>query len=749
MTCSYQVEKTMSHVSIFGNVDFNTIASNPEFKEDAVRSFIIDPLIKKLGYSVDNIVLGKAVQMQTGSKKQTTTYYADYALKIGNSYVCVVEAKAPQKNIADESVIDQAWSYASHREIRSIYIVICNGLEFALYKTDLDRTLLLRFSVSEIDQYWKELQRFLSTESFQSPEHVEYKKPVETKNGGFNNETYCRQQILAPIKIQRQKAKRHHGSHPYFTKQSWDIVQNYIKNYSRPGDTVLDPFGGSGVTVMESLILNRKAINVDLNPFSIFLTEAKLVPVNTGELQKTFERIYEEFAKLEPKTESEIKAALKKYPRPQKLPLPKNTNANTVDELFTDKQTVQLGLFKHLVMQVQNYNIRKTLLLLFSSLIHYHNLTSFWGPHGNTGASAMWMYTHRIAAKPCDLDFHKLLKDRFKSVLKAKEETETIITVDTIRNAQVIQGTATDLSFIPDESIDYIYTDPPYAKNIAYLDLSVMWNAWLDLEVSEQERQLEIIEGGELDKSKDEYKQLLAKSIKEMFRVLKYDRWFSIVFAHQDPQYWDLILNTAENCGFQYVKMVPQENCKSNFHKRKNPFTVFSGQWIITFRKVRNPKTLMKVNLGADLLELVMQTIEGTIAKFNGATIDQIVHNLILRGKELGFLDMLAKEYSDIRPFLQQNFGYDMERNVYTIPESRGFKSHIDVNLRIKYFLESYLTRCKQAKFSDIVSEIMPLLKNGSTPEKQTIRGVLEDIAERVGKDSWRLKAGNQKTFAM
>ena len=49
----------------------------------------------------------------------------------------------------------------------------------------------------------------------------------------------------------------------------------------------------------------------------------------------------------------------------------------------------------------------------------------------------------------------------------------------TISNAQIIKGTATDLSFIPNESIDYIYTDPPYGKKIPYLDLSIMWNAWL------------------------------------------------------------------------------------------------------------------------------------------------------------------------------------------------------------------------------------------------------------------------------
>ncbi|MDR3234379.1 MAG: type I restriction enzyme HsdR N-terminal domain-containing protein [Planctomycetaceae bacterium] len=109
----------MTRSAFFGNLDFNTIASNPEFKESAVRSFIIDPLIKKLGYTAENIVLEKTIQIQTGSKKQTTPYYADYVLKIGSSFVCVIEAKSPEKSLSENSLIDQAFSYASHREIRS------------------------------------------------------------------------------------------------------------------------------------------------------------------------------------------------------------------------------------------------------------------------------------------------------------------------------------------------------------------------------------------------------------------------------------------------------------------------------------------------------------------------------------------------------------------------------------------------------------------------------------------------------
>lgn len=44
-----------------------------------------------------------------------------------------------------------------------------------------------------------------------------------------------------------------------------------------------------------------------------------------------------------------------------------------------------------------------------------------------------------------------------------------------------------------------------------------MWNAWLDFEVSKDDYANEAIEGGEHNKSKNEYNDLIAKSIQEMY----------------------------------------------------------------------------------------------------------------------------------------------------------------------------------------------------------------------------------------
>src|SRR5437660_2185803 len=87
----------------------------------------------------------------------------------------------------------------------------------------------------------------------------------------------------------KQTAKRHYGSHPYFTKRAWNVVQEYIAHFSSPGDTVLDPFGGSGVTAVESLVLRRKAVYVDISAWATFLArQTTIAPINLNALRGAF-----------------------------------------------------------------------------------------------------------------------------------------------------------------------------------------------------------------------------------------------------------------------------------------------------------------------------------------------------------------------------------------------------------------------------------------------------------------------------
>ncbi len=742
----------MQHTGFYKDFDFQLLNSG-EFKEDAVREELINPLLKQLGYRAyghNRIHYSKTLEhpfVKIGSQRRNINVIPDYLLEVNGKYSWVLDAKGPEENIITGENIEQIYSYAIHPDIKTDIFALCNGKEFIAYDKEQKKPLLF-FQLSEIDKHWEEIENLLSPDKFIEKNILNEPKPKK-KQPDFS---YVDLKLPKPIIPKKQAAARHFGVHGYFTRQSWDILQHYIKHFTKPGDIILDPFGGTGVTAIEALMTGRKAIHFDLNPLSPFMVQSLITPVDFESLGNDFEKIQKKFQKHFPQTEQEIQDALEKYPYPDERIGMRDADVETVKELFSDKQLAQLAYLKYLIKNITNEANKNTLLLAFSSTLTKINLT--YHPSKSRGdnagnAAAFAYYRYRMAKDDVDLDVWDSFNTKFRKIVKAKNEVATAINTSTIKNATILKGSATDLHQIGDESIDYIYTDPPYGSKIPYLDLSVMWNAWLDLDVTEQDRKEEAIEGGSLNKTKDEYSELLANSIKEMYRVLKFDRWMSFVFAHKDPHYWHIIVDTAEKCGFEYAGAVKQDNGQSSFKKRQNPFSVLQGQLIINFIKKRTPKAIQKFKLGNDIYDLVIETIESVIAQNEGADLEQINNELILQGLEFGFLDVLSREYKDLTPILMNEFDYNSDTKKFYIRQNQKFKTKIPLDMRIKYFLLSYMKRKENEGTNpttdDIILDIMPLLRNGITPENQTILKLLDIIAEEVGNNRWRLKTGDQQ----
>ena len=71
-----------------------------------------------------------------------------------------------------------------------------------------------------------------------------------------------------------------YSMHKYFARRPYNVFENLVKHYTEKGDIVLDCFCGGGVTIFESLKLDRKVIGVDLNPLAAFITEMQVKQVD-------------------------------------------------------------------------------------------------------------------------------------------------------------------------------------------------------------------------------------------------------------------------------------------------------------------------------------------------------------------------------------------------------------------------------------------------------------------------------------
>ena len=82
--------------------------------------------------------------------------------------------------------------------------------------------------------------------------------------------------LVASLDDIRNKNYLTHGIHPYPAKFIPQIPACLIEAYSSEGNVILDPFCGSGTSLLEALIRGRESIGLDLNPIATLVARAKI-----------------------------------------------------------------------------------------------------------------------------------------------------------------------------------------------------------------------------------------------------------------------------------------------------------------------------------------------------------------------------------------------------------------------------------------------------------------------------------------
>lgn len=425
--------------------------------------------------------------------------------------------------------------------------------------------------------------------------------------------------ISASIPAARQDDARHYGVHPYFTRRPADVVRAYIERFSREGDTVLDPFGGTGVTAIEGFLLGRNAIHNDLNPFANFIARgiADSTLKSTVPLCEAFDRIRDACAKPLEDIEAREEAAerwLRRVQLPTNIRLPRTSDAEFFYEMFTPRQLAGLAVIKQHIEREPASVVRDLLLLAWSASVAKLNKTflSAKGRAASRGGSSIFsIYRYKLASAFVELPIWETYEGRFRNVLAAKKEVLLIKRyrqqtcpergpLDSRRSFRVLASDAATLDQeISPGTVDYIFTDPPYGAFISYLDLSILWNHWLGFHVSKEAAENETIVGGERGHTEEHYKERLAAGIRTALRLLRPDRWMSIVFQHWDLTYFETILETAEEGGAELKAAITQTgDVIWSMHKKKNSASVLAGELILTFHKPKKASERVSVPTG-------------------------------------------------------------------------------------------------------------------------------------------------------
>lgn len=132
------------------------------------------------------------------------------------------------------------------------------------------------------------------------------------------------------------------------------------------------------------------------------------------------------------------------------------------------------------------------------------------------------------------------------------------------------QSTA-DLSNIPSNSVDYIFTDPPFGSNLMYSELNFIWESWLRILTNNKS---EAVINNTQRKGLDEYHDLMARCFGEMQRVLKPGRWITVEFHNSQKSVWNAIQGALARAGFIVAQVTVLDKQQGSFKQVSSPGAV-------------------------------------------------------------------------------------------------------------------------------------------------------------------------------
>jgi predicted RNA-binding Zn-ribbon protein involved in translation (DUF1610 family)/16S rRNA G966 N2-methylase RsmD len=129
---------------------------------------------------------------------------------------------------------------------------------------------------------------------------------------------------------------------------------------------------------------------------------------------------------------------------------------------------------------------------------------------------------------------------------------------------------ATELD-IRDDSVDYIFVDPPFGGNLMYSDLNFIWEAWLKVFTNNQK---EAVTSAAQSKKLPDYQLLMLSCFREFYRILKPGRWITVEFSNTQAAVWNSLQATLQESGFVIANIAALDKVQNSFKAVTTPTAV-------------------------------------------------------------------------------------------------------------------------------------------------------------------------------
>ncbi len=443
---------------------------------------------------------------------------------------------------------------------------------------------------------------------------------------------------------------------------------------------------------------------------------------------------------------------------------------NSVDKLFTRRNLTSLSIIFNQIEKISDNKIQDILKFAFTSMSH---LASRMCPVANPGGKGHWSKfsatsfwsQHRYYLPIISMESNVWVlfdsavngtqgiingKSDSNSQIKYYKEAKKFSDLNDGANIFIKTHSALELTeIIPPNSVDYVFTDPPYGGAVQYFELSTLWASWLKMELNYKE---EITVNKQQNKDFEYYHKLLRASFKEIYQVLKPGKYMTVTFHSTDIKVWNSIIKAVVMVGFELEKIIYQPPARPSAKGLLQPYGSAVGDYYIRFRKPEQDNHVTEKEIDLKTYELeVIDSAQGIIGERGEPTIYQHILNGIMADLKGGRnVPVGAKNVEEV---LKEHIGKEFElipikdEKGKTIGKKwwiKGFDiSHFSqptLRDRVERTVVSILDKNPKVSFDEILQSISIEFPNALTPETEELKDILSEYADPTQDGKWQLK---------
>ncbi len=446
-----------------------------------------------------------------------------------------------------------------------------------------------------------------------------------------------------------------------------------------------------------------------------------------------------------------------------------NTRVNVhkgtrVSNLFTRRNLIALSMIYHELEAIRDKTIKELMQFTFSSalpqaskMVFVYRMKKREKDVGGWATRGYW-----VPSEYFEINAWNCFEERFKKIVRGKEESNKLIEIynegkefsdlDNKANILFLTRSSLDLSIIPSNSVDYIFTDPPYGDSVPYLELDYMWNSWLKFSVNFED-EIIISNSPVRNKNFELYDKMLKVAFREVFRVLKSGKYLTVTFHNTDIKVWKSIISAVTYGGFDLEKITYQPPARPSAKGLLHPYASAVGDYYIRFRKPKSVKPKTEEEVSEDRYKkVVLESAKKILAErgeptpytyiLNGIYVELKKEGVFLTGAtnvDEVMKEFLCKEFTLIN-VIDEKGKLIGQKWWFLDPTNIPYLELVPLADRVETAIVDVLRRKVKISFDDVLQEIFIKFPNALTPEPYDIKTLLKEYAKPTKDGKWLLK---------